>query len=248
MKIIFFIVVQFCMFCASCGAFAADIREVISVGPNWETFTNRDGSGLYHEILREVFKLHGVTVRHEYVPSDRGDELVREGVADMMICDDRAAESLVLARYPMYVSDYFVFFKKSRIGRWKGPESLKNKEIVCQKGYYHDWDFPVPVRLRSMPSGANALNMIIMDRSDFYVDDLTFIEISIKEAGKIYDPEKYDIRKAGNRSYHPLFMTSERGLAVMQMFNDGILQLHQEDQLRPIYEKWGYQYPDFDNF
>lgn len=30
---------------------AGDIAEVVSTGQSWNTFTNRDGTGLYHEIV-----------------------------------------------------------------------------------------------------------------------------------------------------------------------------------------------------
>lgn len=226
----------------------SEIKEVVSVSPEWPTFTNRDGTGLYHEVLRAVFDLYDLPVRHQFVPSDRGDELVRQGAADMMTCDDFAVAPLSLARYPMFVSDFYVFFKKDRIGPWKGPESLRGKEIVCQKGYYHDWNFPVPVRIRTSSSGEQALKMILFGRSDFYVDDMTFIEQSINDAETPFDRDEYDMRKAGTRSYHPQMNNSDRGRAIRKMYEDGIIRLHREGELKAIYEKWGHSYPDFESF
>lgn len=227
---------------------AEDIKEVVSSGPSWDTFTNKDGSGLYHEVLRDVFALYGVTVRHEYVPTDRGDQLVREGAADMMTCDDSAASLLQLAKYPLYVNDYFVFFKKKRIGEWHNPESLRDKVVVCQLGYYHDWDFPVPVQLRNMSSGAKCLNMILFDRADFYVDDMSFINKSIDDTDQQFNREEYDIQRIGTRSYHPVFSTTSRAKKIMKMYDDGIMTLHKAGKLKPIYDKWGHAYPEFDKF
>lgn len=226
---------------------AEAVSEVVSAGPSWNSFTNKDGTGLYHEVLDAVFALYGVKVRHEYVPSDRADELVRLGWADMMTCDDRAELPLRLARYPLFVNDYFVFFNKDRIGPWKGPDSLRGKEIVAQKGFYHTWDFPVPVRIREMSSGARCLEMVLLGRSDFYVDDLSFIKDSISKVSK-FDRRKYDFRKAGKRSYHPMFNTTPRSDVVIKMYDDGMRTLHEQGALRPIYEKWEHPYPDFDSF
>lgn len=231
---------------ARCVEPAERISEVVSAGPSWDTFTNRDGTGLYHEVLNAVFALYGIKVRHEYVPSDRADELVRLGWADMMTCDDRAEPPLRLARYPLYVNDYHVFFNKDRIGPWNGAESLRGKEIAAQKGFYHDWDFPVPVRIREMPSGVKCLEMVLLGRSDFYVDDMAFIQDSIRKEPK-FDRAAFDIRKAGRRSYHPMFNTTPRSDVVIRMYDDGMRTLHEQGVLRPIYEKWGHTYPDFDN-
>ena len=230
------------------SVYADELREIVSAGPAWDSFTNRDGSGLYHEVLREVFSLFGVSLRHEYVPTDRGDELVRAGLGDIMTCDDRAQPPLVPGRYPMYTNDFHVFFNKSRITDWNGPESLRDKEVASQMAYYHDWDFPVPVRIRQMPSGVKCLEMVLLGRSDFYVDDIAFINTSIKDSDLSFDRKDYDIRRAGTRSYYPLFNKSPRGKKIKQMYEAGMMILHKAGRLKPIYDKWGHNYPDFDNF
>ena len=227
---------------------AGEIDEVVSTSPSWETFTNPDGTGLYHDILREVFALYGIPVRHEYAKSNRSEELVRLNLADMMTCDDMASPPLVMARYPMYANDFYVFFKKRRIGEWKGVGTLWGKEVLSQPGYYSVKNFPVPVKIKDVMTGVQAVSMILMDRSDFYVDDLALINQSLKENTQSYDKNDFAIKKVGERSYFPLFNTSERGRQVMKMYDDGMYKLHKQGKLRPIYEKWGYQYPDFDAY
>lgn len=239
-----FVVLAFLPFSAD----AEEVRHIVTAGPCWETFTNRDGSGLYHEIMRAVFDQYGITIRHEYVPTDRGDELVRLGQADVMTCDDRAAAPLVSGRYPMFVNDFYVFFSKKRIGPWKGVETLRGKEVACQLAYYHDWDFPVPVRIRDMPSGVKCLEMVLLGRTDFYADDMSFINTSIRESGLSFDKDAYDTQVAGTRSYHPLFNQSPRGKHLRRLYEEGIFALHKAGKLKAIYTKWGHSYPDFDNF
>ena len=229
------------------GVASPEVTEVITAGPSWDTFTNKDGTGLYHEVLDMVFGLYGIKVRHEYVATDRGDELVRLGWADMMTCDDRALPPLRSARYPLYVNDYYVFFNRERIGSWLGPESLRDKEVAVQKGYYHTWDFPVPVRIREMPSGVKCLEMILLGRSDFYADDMSFIEDSISQT-EPFDRKHYDFRKAGKRTYRPSLNNTPRADVIMKLYDDGMRTLHEQGKLRPIYEKWGHDYPDFDSY
>jgi len=228
---------------------AVEIKEIITASPSWETYTNQDGTGLYHEILQKVFTLYGVPVRHIYSKSGRAEQLVLKGEADMMTCKDKPRPSpLVLARYPMYVNDFYVFFKKDRIGEWKNNESLRDKEVLCQPTYYNQKNFCVPVVIKEIQTGAQAVEMIRLDRSDFYVDDMTLIKQSLKEANTPYDREQFDIRKVGRRSYHPLVKPTKKGLKIIKMYNDGLIQLHKAGELKPIYEKWGHQYPDFDKY
>jgi ABC-type amino acid transport substrate-binding protein len=227
-------------------AWSEEIRTVHSAGQSWATFTNSDGTGLYHEILNEVFSLYDIRVVHEYATSDRAEELVRLGQADMMLCDDMATPPLVMARYPMYENGYSVFFSKQRVGPWRGPETLRDKEVLSQPGYYSQANFPVPIKLRYIASGAQALGMILLGRSDFYVDDESFIRRSIGENTIAYEPGDFDIRQAGVRSYHPLCNTTERGARIMQLYDDGMRTLHGQGRLKPIYDRWGHPYPDFE--
>ncbi|MUM78696.1 transporter substrate-binding domain-containing protein [Pseudodesulfovibrio sp. F-1] len=222
------------------------ISEVVSAGKSWGTFTNPDGTGLYHEILEAVFALHNISVRHEYATSDRAEELVRLGQADMMLCADKASPPLVMARMPMYQNAFHVFFSRERIGLWQGAESLRNKLIISQPGYYSQTNFPVPVRLKFVTSGTQALGMVLLGRADFYVDDMILMQESVRENTIPFNAQDFDIRQAGVRSYHPLFSTSERGLALMELYDEGIRTLHSRGILRSIYEKWGHPYPDFD--
>lgn len=230
------------------AANAVEISEVVSTSPSWNTFTNKDGTGLYHEILREVFGLYGVSVRHEYSKSSRSEEMVALGLADMMTCDDKASPAIVMGKYPMYESSYYVFFNKARIGPWRGAESMRDKEILSQPSYYAQANFPVPVSIREVPTGAQALGMVLLGRSDFYVDDMTLIKQSMDENTIDYRKDQFDIKEAGRRSYHPLFNTTDRGRAIRKMYEEGMDKLHKAGKLKPIFDKWGHPYPDFDRY
>lgn len=227
---------------------AMEISEVVSTSPSWETFTNSDGTGLYHDILNEVFALYGIPVRHEYAKSIRSVELVMSNEADMMTCSGTNKPTLVKARYPMYESAFYVFYKKERIGPWQGIESLRDKEILSQATYYDATDFSVPVNVKSVVDGAQALGMIVLDRSDFYVDDIVLIRQSMEESAVPFQMDDYAIERAGTRPYMPLFNTSERGKAIMKLYDEGIFKLHQAGKLKAIYEKWGHPYPSFDSY
>lgn len=232
----------------SAQAQGTDIVEVVSTGQSWDSFTNPDGTGLYHEILDEVFALHAVSVRHEYANSDRAEELVRLGQTDMMLCDDLVKPPLVMARHPMYENAYHVFFSRARIADWQGPQSLRDRLVVSQPGYYAQANFSVPVRIKYVANGPQALGMVLLGRADAYVDDMAFIRKSIAENTIPFDMRDYDIRQVGVRSYHPLFNASPRGQAIMKLYDDGMRTLHQNGGLKAIYEKWGHSYPDFDKY
>lgn len=53
-----------------------------------------------------------------------------------------------------------------------------------REGYYSQIDFPVEITARPVRSGESALMMMILERVDFYVDDLALIYQSFEAASK----------------------------------------------------------------
>lgn len=223
-----------------------EITEVVAVGPSWDTLTNRDGTGLYHDILKRVFGLYGIEVKRAYVPSERAYDLVRNGKADFMTCHDRVEPPLRLARHPMFEGTYFVFFKKSRVGFWRGDDTLRGKTVAWRIGYYDKENFPVDIVPKEVKTGPSALGMVVLDRVDFYVDDMSFIRDTIKNATIEFDMDEYDIKPVGRRTYHPVFSSSERADKVMKLYDEGMETLYRSGELPMIFRKWGYSMPHYD--
>ena len=63
-----------CWLQAVCPAMADDAGTIITAGPSWERFTNEDGHGLYHDIIKLVFA--GYQVKHLYVPTVQANAMV----------------------------------------------------------------------------------------------------------------------------------------------------------------------------
>lgn len=227
---------------------ADGIRKVIAVGPSWKSFTNEDGTGLYHEILNKVFALYHITVQRQYVPSERGLQLIANGEADFQTCYDSIPLPYVLAKVPMYENAYYVFFNKQRIGAWQGNDSLRGRKIVCRIGYYSENNFKVPVLLHKVKTGTAALAMVLLGRMDFYVDDLKLIQESIAKSEIKFDHDAYATEKIGSRAYFPVFAETKRSAKVMELYEAGMRRLHETNELEAIYRKWGHPYPQFDKY
>lgn len=225
---------------------AAELGDVVVVGPAWDRFTSRDGTGLYHEILDNIFTRQGVRLTRVYAPSQRSNDLVQAGRADMMTCRDRAAAPLFLARYPMYEADFHVFFNRRQQPEWEGPQTLAGKTVVFRLGYYSGSNFPESVTMREVKTPDAALTMVLLGRADYYVDDLNFIQESLADARIPFNRDDFSIQVAGRRQYFPVLLDSPRGRAIEQWYSRGMERLHKTGELREIFDKWGFAYPRFD--
>ncbi|MEF2145715.1 MAG: ABC transporter substrate-binding protein [Desulfovibrionaceae bacterium] len=224
---------------------AEEINTVIAAGPSWQGFTNKDGTGLYHELLNEVFGLYGIQVLRTYAPSERAYDLVREGRADLMTCHDVAVPPLVQARHPMFENEFHAFFRKDRFPDWKGVEDMRDRVVVCRIGYYNEKNFSVPIRMRGLKTGVAALGMVVLGRADFYVDDESFIQDSLAHTDLQVQMDKFRIENVGRRSYWPLFAANAHGRRIMELYDQGMEELYRRGELQRIFAKWGHELPHY---
>lgn len=224
-------------------AVAAHAGEVVTASPSWKGFTSRDGQGLYHDLMRAIYEPGGETVRHLEVPAKRGLIMVREGQADIFTCRAETVDRLQMAALPMYEGEYHALFRTTAFPHWDGVRSMANMRVVWRLGYYEPKDFPVPIKHSEVLSGVEALQKVIREGADFYIDDRNLIMESFSALGTPLDEAKFRIESVGYRQYFPLFSTSERGTKLRKTFEEGMNSLAQQGRLRPIYDKWNLPMP-----
>lgn len=240
---VFFII---CLFSSICSG--DPLKQVVSTSPSWDTFTNKDGTGLYHEILENIFSPLGIEVIHKYTNGKRGIYMVQRGQADLYTCrpDVEGFPDLVLGRYQMYENRFHAIFKKSSVKEWKGQDSLEGRKVVWRRNYYNPSEFKVKMEIFEADSGTSALIQVILDRVAFYIDDQRLINQSISELERPFDTNSYLIKPVGRRAYHPVFKISERGKQIMKLYDSGMKRMHNSGQLKKIFDKWNHPYPDYD--
>lgn len=223
---------------------AEEEKTIITAGPSWERFTNQDGSGLYHDIIRQVFA--GYKVIHHYVPTEQANSMVIIGRADIKMCETKANEHLRLANVPMYENDFYALYLRKKFEPWKGFSSLQGQRVVWREGYYSKDDFSIPVDFTEVRSGESALKMIVYDRADFYIDDFNLIKQSFDNAGEKFDQEKFGLAIVGARKYYPVFADTQRGEMLRNHYENEMRRLYREGVLQQIYTTWNFRIPQFE--
>ena len=242
-RYLFPVVIGLFLLSPTCFTMAKDQQQIITAGPAWERFTNHDGSGLYHDIIKQVFADY--TVKHIYVPTVQANSMVSIGRADIKMCATKKIESLVLANHPMYENDFFALFLREKVEQWDGNSSLKGKMVVWREGYYSKIDFSEPVDFTEVRDGDSALKMVISKRADFYIDDLDLIKQSFDKADETFNPEKFGLERVGTRKYFPVFTNNPRGEALRIHYEKEMERLYMTGKLQQIYDRWGFQMPNF---
>ncbi len=231
---------------ASTSICAQEIKVVRHATESWGGYTNKDGTGIYHELLRAVFGEFGVKVEINYVPLKRAVAMVKAGKAD--ITGGFSKDERNFARYPIYETGFSALYLKKAIANWKGVESLKGLRLVSPPATAREFKLP----LVEMDSRVQAVRMLLKGRADAYVD-LTPILKDFYQTGQMiasneieseadrsfeFDKSKLDLQMINLVRLYMVFSDSERGNKLREMYEEGTRRLSTDGRLKALYTKY----------
>ena len=248
-KIILFVFIFLQSFQVLAQNESIQIKQIKWATPEWENYTNKDGTGLYNEILQNIFEDEKINIRiiRIYVPWKRAVMMVKNGTADITGADEPQAE-LLHSKHPVVQNKENVFFHKDRIRNWKGIESLKDKTGVWYMGYLDNQPPYIKevLRGRGNSSRVAALKMVIFQRVDYYYDNMDQMNTTIHNFDIPFHMEDYQIENIRTLSLYMLFNKTKKGEKLRQIFDDGIERLLRSGKLKKIFDKWNQDFPDYD--
>ncbi len=223
------------------GSALGEIKAIRIATPSWEGQTNRDGTGLFFEIVRKVYEPAGIKMEHKIVPWKRAEKMVISSRADAMLCvASQNIGNQLAPKYPMYVDYTACVFKKNEIKEWKGLETLNGKTTVWLRGYdFHKNPHMKEVKLKKwyeIDGCDQAWSMMGKTRADVYIDAFVVIQ-SYTKANKI-DMSSYQMETLWGENMYMAFANSERSKKLIEVYDKRIIELLRSGELKRLFEKW----------
>ena len=227
---------------------AKEIKEVHWALTAWKEATQKDGKGLFHEIVDQVFALQNIKLKKTYAPWKRSLSLVEDGLADMT-GGHTQTEKYYQAKLPILVVKRAVFFKNKKLGKWQGLKSLSGKKGVWSTGFLEGLKKKeVQEALKNngigiVPKEA-AMKMVIAGRADYFLDNMKRLKIlQTQMKGSVKDINDYQIETLYENPLYMSFSKNPRGKAISAIYDEGIRKLKESGKLKTIYQKWKREYP-----
>lgn len=213
--------------------------------PEWEDYTEKDGTGVYFDVLRAVYEPVGITLTYEIVPWKRAKEMVERNSADALL-GEFYNKDLFMSRYPIDFDETSVIFKKSKIGAWNGIQTLAGKTFVWLRGYdYHVEPeiAGIQIKWHEVDSTEQALKMLEKDRVDGYLD--TTNEIEFYRDKLQLDAALYQIEPLWTRDLYIQFARTKNAERLLAIYDQRIPQLLADGTLKKFFEQRGLAFPAF---
>lgn len=221
------------------------------VTPQWENQTNKDGSGLFFDIIKGVYEPAGITMTYHFVPWKRAQFLVKDGHADAMLCvwkQHADEENQIIPHYPMFVEHTAVIFLKDSIKPWEGIKSIDGKSAVWLRGYdYHLFKQFNDIRFKKfheVDSYEKAWRHMDLGRYEVYIDALIDIDIYIN--ANAVDMNRYQKKILWGEKAYIAFSKTEKSKKFISIYDERIKTLFETGRLKQIYDTWGEKfYPEY---
>lgn len=137
---------------------------------DWPGFCQRDGRGIYLDIVRAIYQPNGYEVIPRIVPYKRALAVIAQQGGDMAMGVYRDEVSGVLQpRYPASADDLTVLMLKKWQPQWLGESSLKGQGVVWLRGWAFDKYIPVSMRWHEIDSHDMALQLLAKERYRYYL-------------------------------------------------------------------------------
>lgn len=214
------------------------------VAPEWEGFTNADGTGLYWEVLEAVYNPANIKVKTANVPWHRGMKMVTKyRVYNAIVGEDKMTEGDVL--FPNYAIDVeysSVLSMTKRNLDWDGPSSLAGKSVGWMKDYNliepDDQDFTLN-EYRTIEQG---LEMLESGTIDYMIEEWDEIAETVADTKREMTSYRMDEMPDGSDVF-VVFANSSISKALLTIYNENLPVIYKNGTLAAIYEKWDAEIP-----
>lgn len=229
------------------SAFGKEIKTIQIVTPEWPGQTNKDGTGLFFDIVRSVYEPAGIKMEYRIVPWKRGEKMLASKKADAML-DVLSYKEINRGKYPMNVLFMGVAFKKGKVANWHGPKTIANKKVVWLRGYNHH-NHPnlkgIKLNWREVDLRKEAWGLLNKGRVDFYIESLLDMEGDMKKGYKRIDMNSFQIEIIWSENTYMGFSKSEKSKKLIEIYDKRIIEVFKSGELEKLFKKWGSRFsPD----
>jgi len=226
----------------NCG-FSDDIKVITVVSEEWENNTNKDGTGLYWDIVRTVYELEKIQLKIRIVPYARSVHMVKVKKADAWMGSYIDEETFAL--YPKWHFDADIvsaLFQKEKFPDWKGIQSLANRTVGWVRGYDYDQYIDVKMKIDELNSRDSAIAMLVKNRIEVLLDALVEIQNELKNNEKLqklgFDKNAYRIEQLLQLNLYLAFAKNERGQQLKDIWDKNFPVLVKNGDIKKLYHKY----------
>jgi polar amino acid transport system substrate-binding protein len=232
------LIVIFCLFSGFALFSQQDTLSVVT--EEWEDCTNKDETGLYFDIIREVFS-PAYAIKIGIMPYTQSIKKVQDKNADMFL--GSYLDEVTKVIYPKWhfaADDITVVYLKDSIKKWDGEKSLAGKKVAWIRGYTFNDYIKVKMTVSIQDKRDFAINMLTKKRIDFFIDNLSDITSTIE--GMKLDTGRFKTDLLMHLDLYIGFIDSDRGKSLAAFWDREFGKKVKNGKIKELFKKWDQLY------
>lgn len=217
------------------SVWAQDSKEIVIATESWEKATNRDGTGLYWDIIDAVYRPLGYTIVKKHTSYTKATQMVQHGQADLWLAAYKDEKDFAL--YPKHHFDQDVviaLYRSETIEKWQGEKSLKGLKVAWIRGYDYDKYLTEDVEKVEVNSRENGLKLLKSERIGVLLDDRQDLAETLKNYKEFKAPD-YLTKIVMQLKLYPAFSNSDKGRKLSKEWDERMHQLIQTEPFKRLY-------------
>lgn len=220
------------LLCCLCTAVNCRAESIDVYCDDWPGFCQKDGKGLYLEVVRAIYQPHGYQVTHHIVPYKRALAVIAKKGGDIAMGVYRDEVSGVKqSGYPASADDLTVFMLKKWQLQWQGEKSLEGQKVMWRRGWAFDKYIDATMKWHEIDSDEMAFQLLDKERYRYYLTaGVLFVDEAIPP----------DLHRAFLRwiPTYPIFADTQQGNRMLQLWDKGMVKLIRSGALAEIYKRY----------
>lgn len=230
MKSTFFLL----LFCLSSLVQAENSKEIVIASESWKGATNRDGTGLYWDLVQAIYEPLGYIIIKKHKSYNEAAEMVRVNNADIFLGSYLNEKPYAL--YPKYHFDQDVIvaiFRNDVIDNWEGEKSLEGLKVGWVRGYDFDKYLKAKVKVVELSNRSNGLKQLKNERLDAFLDDRDDIKPYLHKAK--LNSNDFEKKIIMQEKLYPAFAKTKKGRSLKALWDKQMKKLIKNDAFKQIY-------------
>jgi polar amino acid transport system substrate-binding protein len=240
------VLLALCLGVPSSGWASSDIKKIVLATDTIDGLVEKDGSGLYVDILSKIFAAQSIELNIMIVPQSRAYLWTANGNADAMLsARQNEVEGLYFPVWHYDITFVSAMFKKDRFKDWQGEYSLQNRSVGTLRGANYNNYLYVPIDLQQVTQRIEGVKMLKLDRLDFFLDNRKALQQTLianaTELSKMnFDPQQYQIENIVPVKQYIAFTDNAKGRELAQIFDAGFAKLLASGELEALFIAYNY--------
>ena len=245
MNIVVFILITFLI---SVNAYAEQERElhfkrnqiksINIVAPEWEDYTNADGTGMYWEILQTIYSNQDIKLKPSSVSWNRALKMVTKYQIYNAIVGEYldSEEPLLFPKYPIDV-EYLAVLSKNSEAAFVDMSSLAGKRVGWLKDYDLIDENEIDFTLREYRTVQQGLKLLDEGKLDFIIDEWDELASALSSNNLSLDDYQMKNMPEGTDVY-VAFADNAISKVLIDVYNEEVEVMVKSGSMQAIYKKW----------